>query len=153
MAEEEKKLTAKEEKFCFEYIIDHNGTKAAIRAGYSEKSAAVTASKLLKKANVAARVRELQEQYNKERCFDEKARVLADAWNLYEIATAAKPVMEWDGAKHAYVESGEYAIDGRTAAKALEIVMKLEGMGTENTNHKFGDGGIEINVNVAGDSD
>ncbi|MBR3610041.1 MAG: terminase small subunit [Oscillospiraceae bacterium] len=150
---EEKELTAKEERFCLEYIIDYHGTKAAIRAGYSEKSAAVTASKLLKKANIAARVRENQRIYNETRCFDEKDRVLAEAWNIYDIATAAKPVMEWDYSERKYVETGEYQIDGRTAAKALEIVMKLGGMGNETLNHKFGDGGIEINVNVAGDEE
>ena len=36
---EEKKLSGKEERFCQEYIVDYNATKAAIRAGYSERSA------------------------------------------------------------------------------------------------------------------
>lgn len=34
-----KKLTAKEKRFCEEYMIDFNATQAAIRAGYSEKTA------------------------------------------------------------------------------------------------------------------
>ena len=33
------KLTAKQEFFCKEYLIDLNATQAAIRAGYSEKTA------------------------------------------------------------------------------------------------------------------
>lgn len=33
------KLTAKQEMFCLEYLIDLNATQAAIRAGYSEKTA------------------------------------------------------------------------------------------------------------------
>ena len=32
-------LTRKQELFCQEYIVDYNGTKAAIRAGYEERSA------------------------------------------------------------------------------------------------------------------
>ena len=32
------KLTAKQEKFCYEYVIDLNATQAALRAGYSENS-------------------------------------------------------------------------------------------------------------------
>ena len=35
----EKKLTAKQQRFCDEYLIDMNGTQAAIRAGYSKKTA------------------------------------------------------------------------------------------------------------------
>lgn len=35
----EKKLTAKQKRFCDEYLIDMNITQAAIRAGYSKKTA------------------------------------------------------------------------------------------------------------------
>lgn len=35
----EKNLTAKQQRFCDEYLIDLNATQAAIRAGYSEKTA------------------------------------------------------------------------------------------------------------------
>src|SRR6266446_4266806 len=38
----QKKLTAKERAFVEEYLVDLNGTQAAIRAGYSAKSAAVS---------------------------------------------------------------------------------------------------------------
>lgn len=44
------KLTAKQQRFCDEYLIDLNATQAAIRAGYSPKSACEQASRLL--ANV-----------------------------------------------------------------------------------------------------
>ncbi|QBL97905.1 terminase small subunit [Exiguobacterium phage vB_EauM-23] len=33
------KLTAKQKRFCDEYLVDLNATQAAIRAGYSEKTA------------------------------------------------------------------------------------------------------------------
>jgi phage terminase small subunit len=46
------KLTAKQQRFCDEYLIDLDGTKAAIRAGYSEKTAAVIASENLRKPNI-----------------------------------------------------------------------------------------------------
>ena len=42
-------MTSKEKKFCDEYLIDLNGTQAAIRAGYSEKTAGVIAFENLKK--------------------------------------------------------------------------------------------------------
>lgn len=41
------KLTAKQQLFCDEYLIDLNATQAAIRAGYSAKYAHTNASKLL----------------------------------------------------------------------------------------------------------
>lgn len=41
------KLTAKQQRFCDEYLIDLNATQAAIRAGYSNKYANTNASKLL----------------------------------------------------------------------------------------------------------
>ena len=56
------KLTKKEERFCLEYVIDYNGTQAAVRAGYKESDAPNRAHRLLKKAEVSARVRELQHE-------------------------------------------------------------------------------------------
>lgn len=56
MAEKKKKaknsLTPKQKKFGDEFLIDLNGTKAAIRAGYSEKNADKIASQLLDKTRV-----------------------------------------------------------------------------------------------------
>jgi phage terminase small subunit len=41
------KLTPKRERFCREYLIDFNATRAAERAGYSKKSADVEGARLL----------------------------------------------------------------------------------------------------------
>ena len=46
------KMTAKQQRFCDEYLIDLNATQAAIRAGYSEKTAAVIATENLRKPNI-----------------------------------------------------------------------------------------------------
>lgn len=58
------RLKAQEEKFCQIYTADikRNGTKAAIEAGYSEKGASVQASRMLRRANIIARVRELERE-------------------------------------------------------------------------------------------
>lgn len=50
------KLTAKQERFCEEYLIDLNATKAAIRAGYSVESAGSIGSENLTKPEIRARV-------------------------------------------------------------------------------------------------
>ena len=49
-------LTPKQLRFVEEHLIDFNGTQAAIRAGYSRKSAAVQASKLLRDPKVRAAI-------------------------------------------------------------------------------------------------
>ena len=46
--------------FAREYVLDHNATQAAIRAGYAPDSAKVTGCRLLTDANVAARIAELE---------------------------------------------------------------------------------------------
>ena len=40
------KLTDKQRKFCDEYLVDLNATQAAIRVGYSEKTASEQSSRL-----------------------------------------------------------------------------------------------------------
>lgn len=46
------KLTAKQQRFCDEYLIDLNATQAAIRAGYSVKTANEQGSQLLAKLSI-----------------------------------------------------------------------------------------------------
>lgn len=55
------KLTDKMERFCQEYIIDLDGTKSAIRAGYSKRSASHIAFQLLKKPLVVERIKALKQ--------------------------------------------------------------------------------------------
>lgn len=47
-------MTPKQERFVQEYLIDMNATRAAIRAGYSAKTAEQQGHQLLKKTSVAA---------------------------------------------------------------------------------------------------
>jgi phage terminase small subunit len=54
------RLTEKQKKFVNEYLIDLNATQAAARAGYSKRTAAVTASKLLIKANIQQEIQKRQ---------------------------------------------------------------------------------------------
>ena len=49
-------LTPRQARFVDEYMVDLNGTQAAIRAGYSRKTAEVLAYQLLQKPLVAATV-------------------------------------------------------------------------------------------------
>ena len=59
-------MNEKQLRFCEEYIIDHNATQAAIRAGYSPKSARTQASELLTKPNIQEKIQELAEKVSTE---------------------------------------------------------------------------------------
>ena len=53
-------LSAKEDRFAREYVVDLEKREAAIRAGYSKRGAAAQASRLLNRAKVVDRIAELQ---------------------------------------------------------------------------------------------
>lgn len=53
-------LTDKQRRFVDEYLVDLNATQAAIRAGYSQKTAGQIAEQNLKKLEIAAAVQEAQ---------------------------------------------------------------------------------------------
>ncbi|MCX8976514.1 terminase small subunit [Citrobacter portucalensis] len=59
-------LTDKQEMFCREYLVDLNATQAAIRAGYSEKTARSVGSENLSKPDIADRIVELKTERNEE---------------------------------------------------------------------------------------
>ena len=52
----EREITAKQRRFCEEYLIDLNATQAAIRAGYSARTAKAIASENLTKPYIAAEI-------------------------------------------------------------------------------------------------
>jgi len=49
-------LNPKQQRFVQEYLIDLNATQAALRSGYSKRSAMITGHRLLKNAKIAARI-------------------------------------------------------------------------------------------------
>ena len=53
-------MTPKQEKFCVEYLVDLNGTQAALRAGYSERTARSIANQLLTKLDIQNRINEIR---------------------------------------------------------------------------------------------
>ena len=57
-----KKLSAKRERFCREYVIDFNKTQAAIRAGYSPKTAYSQGQRLLKNVEITKYIAELKKK-------------------------------------------------------------------------------------------
>jgi len=59
------KLSDKQKQFCLEYIKDDNATQAAVRVGYSEKTAKQQGSRLLTNVDIKSYISHLKEQRTK----------------------------------------------------------------------------------------
>ena len=123
-AELGKKLKPRERAFVKEYLVDLNGTKAAIRAHYAEKNAASQASRLLKKPEIQAyRDALLQEQFDA--IGITKHCIAAEVWKIFERCTQQRPVQIWDSTKHKYVFAGLWEFDVKGALKALDMLRQM----------------------------
>lgn len=117
-----KELSAKQKKFVHEWLIDLCGTRAAIRAGYSEKSAAQTASRLMKDPAV----REYRDALLKEE-FDSLGHHPATRWRwrcggCMSGALPPRRVLQWDSNMRDYIESGDWQFDSKGCLKALGML-------------------------------
>ena len=92
------KLTPKQQRFVDEYLIDLNATQAAIRSGYSEKTAQEIGSENLSKPMVAKAIAEAQEKLsNKAQVTVEMVvqGLLNEAKDLSEGSTQSARVSAW----------------------------------------------------------
>ena len=110
------KLTAKQELFCKEYLIDLNATHAAIRAGYSEKTASVIGHENLSKPYLAEYIAELKAKRN-EKIEIDAAWVLKSLKKVHDRCMQEEAVKDRDGAP-----TGEYKFEHSGANKALELI-------------------------------
>ena len=118
-----KKLNPRQERFCFEYIIDYNATEAAIRAGYSKKTAGSMGSENLKKPEILKRVRELQKEQT-ERLSISADWVIMQLVEVYKRCMTQEEVLVWDSDAGRKVPSGTYVFDSKGALNALEMIGK-----------------------------
>ncbi len=118
-----KKLNERQERFCREYIIDYNATQAAIRSGYSKRSAKSVGSENLTKPDILTRVRELQAEQRERLCITADWVVMSLV-DVYEKCMQLKPVMVWNPETKQKEESGEYVFDSKGALNALEMIGK-----------------------------
>jgi phage terminase small subunit len=91
-------LTAKEELFCHEFLIDLNATQAAKRAKYSNKTAGAIGHELLKKPKIAAEIDRLRH----------KALMRADL-TLDDLVKELKHLSLWT--IRDFVETGNTIVD------------------------------------------
>ncbi|EHL7935407.1 terminase small subunit [Escherichia coli] len=128
-----KQLTPKQELFCREYLKDLNATQAAIRAGYSEKTANEQASRLLANVNVQNFVAELKatriEQTGIDAAYVLRRLVEIDQMDVLDIMTddmSLKPVSEWPASWRRYLSGFDLAemFEGRGDDREMVGILK-----------------------------
>ena len=140
-------LNEKQKQFCEEYIIDLNGTQAAIRAGYSKKTARSIANELLTKLDIQEYICELKKKRS-ERVKYSQDELMRDILEVKNRCMQANPVLDKEGN-----ETGVWKFDSNGANKALDMLAKHVGFyETDNKQKAFN---ISVNreaVEVEGNS-
>lgn len=119
-------LTDKQARFCEEYLVDLNATQAALRAGYSLKSAKEIGSQLLGKPLVAARIHELQAQRS------QRTEITVDAvlrrwWDMVTADPNELVEFRRSCCRHCYGENFEYHLTQREFDKREADWAKAKG--------------------------
>jgi phage terminase small subunit len=128
-------LTDKQKRFCEEYIIDLNATQAAIRAGYSDKTANEQGSRLLANVKVKEYIDELQKNVS-ERTQLDADWVVKRFKEISDRCMQAVPVMEYDPDSGQMIPSGEFKFDSSGANKATEMIGKHLGIFEKDNSQK-----------------
>lgn len=95
-------MTPKQEAFAREYLIDLNATQAAIRAGYSPRTASSQGERLLRNVDVAAAVQAGRVARSERTRIDADwlltrlaEEAVADVADLYDERGRVKPIKDW----------------------------------------------------------
>ena len=112
------------EKFCHEYIKDMNATQAAIRTGYSEKTAKMQGSRLMTNDDIKARVAELREAYFNENIMT--AQQVEYELTRIALGLSNEKHVVIEGAGDGYSEARiiDKPPDEKSRLKALELMAK-----------------------------
>ena len=111
------KMTAKQMRFCDEYLIDLNATQAAIRAGYSQKNARNIASENLAKPYI--------KEYIEARMAEKESALIADQNEVLKYLTS---VMRGESQSEVVVVEniGDFTSEARTMKKAPDEKERLK---------------------------
>ena len=132
-------LSDKQQRFCDEYLLDLNATQAAIRAGYSEKTAKQIGSENLSKPDVNAYLLERM----KER--EQRTQITQDMV-LRDINTIKADAMSKMADRDGNVSMNSH----QAALKACELLGKHLGMFKDKVELTGADGGpLNLSLEVA----
>jgi len=138
-------MNDKQKRFVEEYLVDLNATQAAIRAGYSAKTAKQQGQRLLTNADVQRAVNGRQEERS-ERTGITADYVLMTIRDTVERCRQARPVLDRKG-EPVLVElpNGEmapaYTFDSNAVLKGAELLGKHLKLFTDKVEHTGKDGG------------
>lgn len=128
-----KALTIRQKLFVHEYIKSKNGTEAAIKAGYSKKTARFIAAENLTKPNIKAEIERIMTRVE-EKAIVDKAYVINALKEGVERCIAHKRVMTYDRSIKRKIqkttkdengqEIGIFEFDSAGANKVLELLGK-----------------------------
>ncbi len=120
------KLTSKQERFVEEYLIDLNATKAAVRAGYSEKTARQIGSENLSKLAIQEAIAEAKRERSEATKIDAEW-VLRELVKLHKRVTQEiKPALHPKTRKQMKDEEGNllFVFNAAAANRSLELIGK-----------------------------
>lgn len=129
-------MTAKQKRFCDEYLISLNATQAAIRAGYSVKNARNIASENLTKPNIKA--------YIDARMAEKDSELIADQNEVLKYLTSVLRgesqsevvVVEGTGDGCSEARTIDKAPDEKERLKAAELLAKAHCLFTDKTEQR-----------------
>lgn len=104
------KLTAKQQRFVGEYLLDLNATQAAVRAGYSEKTARSQGQRMLTNADIQSAIQQAMDKRSR------RVEITQD-WVLEELRRIASS----NGADFARVVTLRSAEDGEPPLQTVEL--------------------------------
>lgn len=145
------KLTEKQKRFCDEYLIDLNATQAAIRAGYSEKTAYRTGADNLKKPQIRKYITERQStiqrrtEITQDKVVAELAKIgfanVTDFLSVINGRVLIKSTQEMEKDKIGAISGIKSGMNGievklNDKVKALELLGKHLGMFDKSDNNE-----------------
>ncbi len=124
-------LNIKQKRFADEYLIDLNGTKAAIRAGYSEKTAEQQAVRLLRNVKVKNYIDEHLKKLESEKIADTKEIMESLTRILRGQEQEETIVIEGQGDGVSKARKIKKEISPKDRLKAAELLGKRYGLFTD----------------------
>ncbi|WP_097303834.1 terminase small subunit [Pseudomonas chlororaphis] len=119
-------LTAKQQRFVDEYLKDLNATQAAIRAGYSKKTAASIGQENLTKPAIDSAIKSATQERAKRTAITQDY-VIAGIVEVIERCRQAAPVLDRSGAQ-VFVETPDgnhapaFGFDAKNVLKGFEML-------------------------------
>lgn len=139
------KLTAKQQRFCDEYLIDLNATQAAIRAGYSKKTARVIGQENLLKPAVKEYIQQRMDEKEKELIADQNEVLKYLTSVIRGQSRSSVVVVENIGDYMSEAREMEKAPDEKERLKAAELLGKAHGIFTDKVEQTVD---MDLNITV-----